>query len=329
MTQGGSKRQATIYDVARRAGVSHQTVARFLNGDGGIRPYNRVKVVAALEELQYRPNMAARSLATNRTFRLGALGFEIAGHNPGRVLQGASDAARELGYVVEVMGLDPLDPSMLRGGVEALVRQGAEGLLITSPTVGIAEALAELDVDVPIVIEGGDDVEDRQRLGARLALEHLAELGHTRVAHLAGPQEWTAARWRLAEYEDWAAHAGVRPVVWAGDWDFESGYQNAERLLGSGITALFAANDRVAMGALLRMHELGVRVPQDVSLVGFDDLPMSGYTHPPLTTVRQEFELLGRVSAERLIASIEVRDHDGVYPEPVLVARRSTGPVSA
>lgn len=329
MTQGGSKRQATIYDVARRAGVSHQTVARFLNGEGGIRPYNRVKVVAALEELQYRPNMAARSLATNRTFRLGALGFEIAGHNPGRVLQGASDAARELGYVVEVMGLDPLDPSMLRGGVEALVRQGAEGLLITSPTVGIAEALAELDVDVPVVIEGGEDVEDRQRLGARLALEHLAELGHTRVAHLAGPQEWTAARWRLAGYEDWAAQAGVRPVVWAGDWDFASGYQNADRLLASGITALFAANDRVAMGALLRMHELGVRVPEDVSLVGFDDLPMSGYTHPPLTTVRQEFELLGRVSAERLIASIEARDHDGGYPEPVLVARRSSGPVSA
>lgn len=322
MTRG--KRQATIYDVARLAGVSHQTVARFLNNDGGIRPYNRVKVEAALEQLQYRPNMAARSLATSRTHRLGALGFEIAGHNPGRVLQGASDAARELGYVVEVMGLDPLDPGMLAEGVEALVRQGAEGLLITSPTEGIADALKALDVDVPIVIEGGEDADPRQRLGARLALDHLASLGHVRVAHAAGPQEWTAARLRRQEYEQWAARAGVQPVVWPGDWDFASGYRHAERLRGSGITAVFAANDRVAMGVLLRMHELGVAVPDDVSVVGFDDLPMSGYTYPPLTTVRQDFELLGRVSATRLVAAIEGREHDVGYPEPQLVIRRST-----
>ncbi|QOR71833.1 LacI family DNA-binding transcriptional regulator [Ruania alkalisoli] len=329
MSPGGAKRSATIYDVAKRAGVSHQTVARFLNGDGGIRPYNRVKVEAALEELQYRPNMVARLLATNRTYRLGALGFEIAGHNPGLVLQGASDAARELGYIVEVMGLDPLDPGMLAGGVEELVRKGAEGLLITSPTVGTAAALAELDIEVPIVIVGGDGAAASERRGARLVLDHLTDLGHTQVAHLAGPPEWTAAQFRLTEYERWAGEVGTVPVVWPGDWDFESGYRRAEMLPGSGVTAVFAANDRIAMGALLRMHELGIRVPEDVSVVGFDDLSMSGYTYPPLTTVRMEFERSGRVSVARLIAAIEGREHAGDYPEHRLVVRRSSGPVRA
>ncbi|MBZ2196659.1 LacI family DNA-binding transcriptional regulator [Occultella gossypii] len=323
------KRSATIYDVARRAGVSHQTVARFLNGEGGIRPYNKVKVVAALEELRYRPNMAARSLATKRTFRIGALGFEIAGHNPGRVLQAASDAARELGYVVEVVGLDPLDPGQLADGVETLIRNGVEGLLITSPTVGIADELSRLRIDIPVLVDGARETDELQRRGTLLALEHLHALGHRRIAHIAGPSQWTAAHLRRATYESFLAERAGAPVVWEGDWESRSGYAHAERVAGDrSITAVFAANDRIALGALLRFHELGIRVPGDVSVVGFDDMPESEFFHPPLTTVRQHFDAGGRTSAARLIAMIEGRSVDAPYPEPELIVRASTGPVS-
>ncbi|TDE93971.1 LacI family transcriptional regulator [Occultella glacieicola] len=318
--------RATIYDVARLAGVSHQTVARFLNGEGGIRPYNKVKVEAALTELRYRPNMTARSLATKRTFRIGALGYEIAGHNPGRVLQAASDAARELGYVVEVMGLDPLDPGQLADGVETLIRHGVEGLLITSPTVGIAEELSGLRIDVPVLVDGARETDELQRRGTLLALNHLHALGHRRIAHLAGPSQWTAAHLRRETYESFMTeHAGAS-LVWEGDWESRSGYTRAERVVNDGsITAVFAANDRIALGALLRFHELGVRVPDDISIVGFDDMHESEFFHPPLTTVRQHVDAGGRTSAARLIAMIEGRPSEYPYPEPDLVVRASTG----
>ncbi|MCJ1688158.1 LacI family DNA-binding transcriptional regulator [Rathayibacter sp. VKM Ac-2927] len=325
------QRAATIYDVARAAGVSHQTVSRFLTGTGGIRPANRVRVEEALRTLNYRTNATARSLATRRTHRLGALVHELSGTGPGKTMQGASDAARRAGYSLDIISLDTSDDVELADALDALGSRDLEGILATAPTDEVDAALRTLDLPIPIHIDrGGERTDGSSVVGTRLAVSHLLELGHQCIAHLAGPERWISAQDRARTYQQCMAEAALptRPLV-HGDWSSRSGYAAAPQLFAeAGVTAVVAANDRMALGLLLWLHDNGRRIPEDVSVVGFDDIAEAEFFHPPLTTVRQDFTAMGRASALALIALVEESDRAGAvdYPAPELVVRASTAP---
>ncbi|WP_198663843.1 LacI family DNA-binding transcriptional regulator [Jiangella endophytica] len=336
-TGTADKRGATIYDVARMAGVSHQTVSRYLAGKGGLRPRNRERVEAALKELNYRRSHIARSLATSRTYRLAALGYELSGTGPGKMMQGASEVARAAGYSLDIISLDPVSDSELSDALDLLGNRDIEGVLATAPTEALDRALKGLTTDAPVVVVRDADLPERpyadgvDPLGVHALVQHLTTLGHRRIAHLGGPPAWVAARQRIDAYEHAMHAAGLEPlpVVATGDWSAQSGYAAAPEVLApGGITAVVAANDRMALGLMLWLHEQGIAIPRDVSVVGYDDVPEAAFFHPPLTTVHLDFQAIGAAAMRSLITMIEQPDVDARprFPSPELVLRASSGP---
>jgi DNA-binding LacI/PurR family transcriptional regulator len=331
----GSGRAPTLYDVAREAGVSHQTVSRLLKGEG-IRPGNRERIESAIAALDYRPNPTARALATNSSRRIGALVYELQELGPSRITQGAADAARRAGYLLDIVTLDPGNDRAIREAIDLLDQRQLAGILALAPTERVGRALREVEYRIPVHIasepldDGTTSPETLNARGTVLALQHLVDLGHQRIIHIAGPLEWISARNRAAAYARFLAEHGL-PAFEAipGDWTAASGYAAARSIpVDSGVTALVVANDQMAIGALRALHEAGRRVPEDVSVVGFDNVPESGFTIPPLTTVDQSYAAHGAVALDRLIDAIEggeprVPDE----PELRLVVRSSTGRV--
>jgi DNA-binding LacI/PurR family transcriptional regulator len=308
----------TIYDVARDAGVSHQTVSRMLKGER-VKPATRQRIDQAIRELGYRPNPTARALATNTSKRIGAFVYELHEMGPSRIVQGAADEARRAGYVLDTVSLDPLDDSAIAHAIELLGQQQLAGILALAPTRRMAEALDATDYQIPILIDteplydGTPATESLNVLGARLALQHLYELGHRRIAHIAGPSEWISALNRAAAYERFMTDHDLPAFQIVSDgWSPADGFQAARGMAPTwGATAIFVANDQMALGVLRTLWEQGVRVPDDVSVVGFDDLPEAGYTIPPLTTVRLLFPAQGRHLVARLVERIEGRAPGG------------------
>jgi DNA-binding LacI/PurR family transcriptional regulator len=322
LPRSAARRGATIYDVARDAGVSHQTVSRMLKGER-VKPGTRQRVERAIAELGYRPNPTARALATNTSRRIGAFVYELHEMGPSQIVQGAADEARRAGYVLDTVSLDPRDDSAIAHAIELLGQQQLAGILALAPTRRMAEALDATDYQVPIVVDteplydGTAATESLNVIGARLALQHLYELGHRRIAHVAGPAEWISALNRAAAYERFMTEHDL-PVfqVVSDGWAPADGYRAAHALRrGWGATAIFVANDQMALGTLRTLWEQGVRVPKDVSVVGFDDVPEAGYTIPPLTTVRLRFPLQGRHLVARLVEQIEGRARRGAVAE--------------
>lgn len=325
---------ATIYDVAQAAGVSHQTVSRFLKGFEGIRPETREKVVRALDELGYRPNLTARSLKSGRSHRIGALTDDISNVGPRRVAEGASAAAREAGYVLDLVSLDVRNPRAIEESLELITQHDLAGVLALSSTDAMTHAFETTEFRAPVYIdvEADDAVSghpsDLTSVGLPALITHLAGLGHRSLVHIAGPAAWSAARNRVLAYDAAVEDQGLRSVgVLQGDWSARSGYQavaELDRLPEA--TAFVAANDQMALGAMLALKERGCRIPEDVSVVGIDDIPESAFFDPPLTTLRIDFEAQGRASVLKLIARIEgaeIRPID--VPPPQLVIRRSSG----
>ncbi|QHC68091.1 substrate-binding domain-containing protein [Rathayibacter sp. VKM Ac-2759] len=329
------KRRPTIYDVADRAGVSHQSVSRYVKGTT-IRDATRAAIEAAIEELGFRPNQTARALATNRSYRLGALVYQLHELGPNRIVAGAARAAREAGYLLDIISLDPENDVEIAHAIDLLEDQQLAGVFAMAPTRRLRDALAGLEHRVPFlpdtepVYDGTPATESLNSRGARLAMEHLLGLGHRRILHVSGPRDWISAINREALYREALESAGLPllPVV-EGNWTAESGYE-AVRGLSDPLeaTAIFAANDQMAMGVFRALWERGVDVPGEVSVVGFDDVPESAFTVPPLTTVRLDFAVRGRSAVEQLIGMIEGRadaEHSPAEPDEVsLVVRRST-----
>src|SRR6266496_1048429 len=270
-------------DVARLAGVSHQTVSRVLNQHPNVRPQTREKVLAAIRELAYRPNAAARTLVTRRTHTLGVISFDTTLYGPASMLYGIERAARHA-YFVSIASLPALD----HRGVLAAVDNAA---------------------------------------GAARATQYLLDLGHETVHHVGGPGSWLDARERTDGWLQALRAAGAaEPNVLAGDWSSRSGYEIGHELARTpDVTAVFCANDHMALGLLRALAERGRRVPEDVSVVGFDDIPEAAFFLPPLTTVRQDFGELGRRALRLLVDRIAGHDSAGsrlpVVPE--LVVRSS------
>ena len=313
-------------DVARVAGVSHQTVSRVLNNHPNVSSKTRERVEQAITELGYRRNTAARSLVTRRSQTIGVLGSEMAQYGPSHTLLGVQQAAREAGYFVSVAGLREVTPETIKDAMAHFMDQGVDGIVVTVPHPGTFDVLKDITSQVPLVAVGSTGDEHLtgatvdQRQGARLAVEHLLKLGHQRIGHLSGPADWIDTAARIEGWHDALSEAGIEPAILIeGDWSAECGYREGLKIAADrSVTALFVANDQMALGVLRAFNELGVHVPEDISVVGFDDQPESAYFIPPLTTVAQDFEELGR----RCIGLLLDRLESGSAGTPATVAPR-------
>ena len=256
-TQLPKDRAPSIRDVARLAGVSYQTVARVLNHHPSIRETTKARVTAVMEEIQYRPNRAARMLVTRHSRTIGVLSAASAEYGPARSIVAIEDAARAAGYYVNIANLASADPESISEALEHLMGQAIEGLVVIAPQVRVFDVLARMSIDVPYVsfqATGGAEllVPADQVAGARMATRHLIDLGHREIIHLAGPQNWIEAEARmrgfLAEIDD--AELNTYPPI-LGDWSAEFGYFAGRELLRTrDFSAVFAASDHMALGLM-------------------------------------------------------------------------------
>jgi len=322
-----------VREVAAAAGVSRQTVSRVLNNHPSIRPETRERVLAAMEQLSFRPNRAARMLTTARSQALGVLVASPSSlFGPASSIDAIERAARDAGYFVTVAHAVSLDAAAVEAALEQLSAQAVEGVVVVAPQQRIQDAMDAVALRVPsITLHGAGTAGDHgvfvdQLEGARLATRHLLDLGHTRIAHLSGPGDWSEARARREGFLLEMEAAGADAVVSReGDWTAASGAEiGAELLADAAITAVFSSNDQMAIGAMHAARVAGRSIPDDLAVVGFDDIPEAAFLAPPLTTVRQDFAELGRRAVARLVAEIEGRTLDFDAPvAPSLVRRAS------
>jgi len=331
-------RVPNIRDVAKRAGVSYQTVSRVLNDSPALRDSTRERVLGAIEELGYRPNPAARALVTSRSNTIGVLSSQSALYGPTTSIQAIEVAARASGYRLSVTSIDSGDYESIRAGLDFLLGQSIDALVVLAPQVRVFEAIREVSIGVPFVtleateLDPGRSISVDQASGARMAVRHLVELGHTEILHIGGPSDWIEARARFDGYARELGDAGLEPrAEVVGDWTADFGYRTGLDLLARrDFTAVFCGNDQTALGLMHACRELGIRVPEDLSVVGFDDTPESAHFAPGLTTVRQNFAEIGRRAVALLLAELrgdDELDHAPIAPE--LVIRESTGPARA
>jgi DNA-binding LacI/PurR family transcriptional regulator len=323
-------------DVAARARVSHQTVSRVINDLPSVRPETAARVQEAIAELGYRRNQSARLLALKHSGLIGVAIWGTSQYGPQQVLLALDAAARKAGYRLAVSTLHELTERDTHEAVEELLQLGVEAVVLIIPRESVLRFATEVDLGLPTLVVEGDlsrvpltaGVDNVH--GGQLATRHLLELGHHTVVQVAGPPGWAEATarvegWRL-ELEAWG-----RPVPalrWGGDWSAQSGYAAGVSLARDpDVTAIFAANDQMAIGVMAALREAGRRVPADISVVGFDDLPEAAFLDPPLTSVRQDFLELGRRTMallERVLAGEEQPTVDLVPTS--LVVRASTAP---
>ena len=323
----------TMADVARRAGVSHQTVSRVLNDASAVRPETRENVLRAIEELGYRRNSAARALVTRRSGLIGVIVDELRLYGPASTVSSIAQAAREAGYGITLDLLWDITGPSVAQSLDHHLSQSVEAIVLVAAH-GEVPGAAALDLDVPLIaLDGflGPDAPTAgvdQRAGGAMATRHLLDLGHRRIAHIAGPADWPQADARVAGFRDALGQAGLEPgPVVPGDWSPRAGYEGCNRILheNPSTTAMFVANDQMAMGAMRALAEAGRSVPGDVSVVGFDDIPEAAFAQPPLTTIRQDFAALGREAVRLVVGAIEGETLPSSLVPPRFVARESTG----
>jgi LacI family transcriptional regulator len=281
--------------------------------------------------------MVARSLATSRSQRIGALVYGVVEVGPNKIMQGASDGAREAGYLLDIVTLDPTSDDAIEQAIALINQQLLAGILVFAPTDRVLGALDRVHFTIPVYVEtdltGGPDSEATlNELGVGMIVDHLVALGHRRFFHVAGPADWVAARNRERAFEDgMRRHGAVSVGTVRGNWTAESGYEAALAMpLDRGVTAVVVANDQQALGVIAALTERSVRVPDDVSVVGFDDIPEAAYFRPALTTVSVDLDRQGRAAVDRLLEMIDggsAEDHPAA--EPRLHVRASSAPPPA
>lgn len=333
-----------MHDVARRAGVSHQTVSRVLNGAERVLPATRERVLAAIEELGYRRNLAARALVTSRTRAIGVLAPATADFGPISSLHAVELAVRDAGYQPLITST-PVSAAAARESVEFLLRRSVEALIVIAPYRVVLDAVADLGESLPVVTlqtaAAADGVGIDQAAGARMASRHLLDLGHRAVQQLTGPDDFVEAGVRRDAAAAVLSAAGAVPLPdLHGDWTADSGYA-AGAALDPRATAVLCGNDQMALGLMHALADAGRQVPGELSVVGFDDIPESAHSLPPLTTVHQDFGEVGRRAVARLIPLLNAEESlpgasdDGRAPQatprepqiqPWLVVRGSTAP---
>ncbi|MFQ3567680.1 MAG: LacI family DNA-binding transcriptional regulator [Aggregatilineales bacterium] len=332
------KQRYTLHDVAKQAGVSYQTVSRVINGHPSVSPPTRARVQQVIHDLGYHPNKVAKSLVANRSQTLAILTFGLDHFGPAQMVIHIERTAKELGYDLVLSNLNELSVYEVRRALDSLTGRQVDGILTISPVTGITyEEIAELSRGIPVVqidpqigLNVPSVVVD-QKYGSQLATEYLLGLGHRHIAEISGPLNWFGA---IARHEQWQATmrmAGLpayRTVE--GDWTARGGYAAARRLLAAhpDLTAIVVGNDQMALGVIAALNDHGLRVPLDVSVVGFDDIPEAAFFRPALTTIQQDFKALGATGVRYLLALIQNPDTEIVQHRlrPHLVIRDSAAP---
>jgi LacI family transcriptional regulator len=326
-------RRATLYDVARRAGVSYQTVSRVINGSPHVAPKTLRRVQEAIKALDYQPNKAAQALVTRRTFILEVIAAGTTHYGPAQMVTGVEQAANASGYKLVLTNIENATLEQIKGVMENL--GGIDGVIIIAPIQeDIYEDLTQM-CPKPFVKVGAKpganlpSVIIDQHQGSQMMVQHLIDLGHRHIAEICGPLQWYDA---AARHESWLATLRANKLepgpVTQGDWTAAGGYAAAWELLHTNpqFSALAVANDQMALGAMRALHECGLRIPDDISVTGFDDIPESAFFEPPLTTVRQDFTALGKQSVEYLVEMLRTPEaplHQRML-YPTLVIRQST-----
>lgn len=330
---------ARIEDVARIAGVSMKTVSRVFNHEPNVRPQTRAKVEIAAKKLNYRPNPSARSLAGNRSYMVALVYDNPSANYVMEVLSGVLDACEAAHYSMLLRPLELTNQHHVDMIAETMAQSVPDGLILTPPLTDDQALLQYLDANnvryvsiSPMAKNARIGVHLDERSAVREMMAHIVALGHRRIGHIKGHIEHGAAEWRLAGYKDGLRAAGIRydkQLVVAGDFSFESGLAGADRLLvlDDPPTAIFAANDDTAAGVLHAAAKRGLRIPRDLSVFGFDDLPMARQLWPSLTTVCQPSRDMGRLATEQLLLLIRDPAATGMVQVPyALHFRDSTGP---
>lgn len=328
-------RKPVMADVARLAGVSHQTVSRVVNGSSSIRPDTRARVEHAIAQLGYRPNSVARALVTAKSGIIGIIGSSTAQYGPSSIQRSVEESAREAGYYSSSVTLTTVTRQEIRDAIDHLSRLAVEAIVMVAGRQDALNVVGAEDFGVPVIVVEGDlsgvglSVGVDQVGGAKVATQHLISLGHTGIAHLSGPAGWPEATARTKGYLDamLAARLVPRPD-WSGDWSAARGYDAGREIAEQvDITAVVVANDHMAIGVLHALAEAGRRVPEDVSVVGFDDIPEAPYLIPALTTMRQDFAAVGHQAIALVTAQLAGTAYATALLPADLVIRDSTAPV--
>jgi LacI family transcriptional regulator len=339
-----NNKRITIRDVAKAAGVSAQTVSRVLNNRPDVARETRERVQHIITEMGYAPSIIARSLSRGRSNTLGVIGYGLAYYGSSSTLTGIESKANELGYSLTLSLIDRVEPSRVDSILYDLLSQRVEGIIWAVPgDVKTSKWLTEKfsAVEIPLVyINRGPTKSDfiaalDNRLGGRLATEHLLKQGYQRVGIITGPVNWWEARGRSAgwrEVIEAAGYSDIDRLIVEGDWNPPSGEVGLQTLLDQNpnLDAVFISNDQMALGALQVARRQGLRVPEDLGIVGFDDIPEAAYFFPSLTTVRQNTRKLGALAVERISALIQARQENRVlepdvsWVEPRLIIRKSS-----
>jgi DNA-binding LacI/PurR family transcriptional regulator len=332
------KKRPTLNDVAKSLDLSHQTVSRVINNHPRVLPETRRRVLQAIDALGYKPNQAARFLANRRSTLIGLVTDDPGIYGAAHAILSLEQEARLHGYTLMIFGLRNLTIADAKAGAEELIANSAEGLIVDVPVEINKKELAAAMGNIPFVtldIDGGHLFPsfrvDHIR-GSRLATRHLISLGHTRIAGLIGYKPYRSSKLRRKGWLAELRAAGLEPGPTRGTpWTPDGGYDATKDLIKTSagkFTAIVAANDLIAMGALLALHDAGIEVPGEVSVVGFDNMPEGRFFHPPLTTATSDFDVMARESLDILFARI--RGTPGavlrrVY-RPEMIIRNSTAP---
>ncbi|MDR1236662.1 MAG: LacI family DNA-binding transcriptional regulator [Propionibacteriaceae bacterium] len=326
-----------IAEVARVAGVSYMTVSRVINGRKGVSEDTRRRILRLLDEMGYRPNLLARALRTGRTRSIGVIGYANALRGPSNLLFSAQLAARAAGFSVTVITVADQQAEALSLAIAEMHERAVEAIILFSPYRSSGAALRRVRSTVPIVAIWGPEeigipvISYDHPQAAAMATQHLLDLGHPTVRHISGPTGWTGSDLRVVGWRDALSAAGREiPQVVVGDWQARSGYKAGCAILAEpDVSAVFISSDQMALGFMAAAHELGRRIPDDLSVVGYDNDPGSEYFSPPLTTVHQDFAVIGQRAfdvARSLIESPDKPPPDVTALVPELVIRATTGP---
>ncbi len=337
--------QVTISEVAREAGVSSQTVSRVINNRQEITPETRQRVQAVISRLGYRPNAIARSLSQRRSHTLGVVASGLEYYGPSRILIGVEQGANQQGFSIFLNLLHQPENGNIEQIVNGLISRQVEGIIWTAPEIGnnrawFREMVPQLSIPVIFLSTQPNEtlhvVEVNNRNGGYMATEHLLARGYRKIGLIAGPLGWWAANERRRGWQDALTATGISfddtPMV-EGEWSASSGEHGLHELLKKcpDVDAVFASNDQMALGLMRAAQSLGKRVPEDLAVVGFDDIPESAFYSPPLTTIRQDLYELGHVAVQTFVRIREAEQTGDlntpaqtVWLQPQLVVREST-----
>ena len=338
------RKRITIKDVAQAAGVSTQTVSRVMNKFSYVSGETRQRVETVVEQLGYRPSTLARSLSQQRSYTLGVVTFGLKYIGPSRTLNGVADKADELGYMLLMKELDNFNTNRIDDVIDSLLARQVDGIVWVAPEIGDNHAWVEermQEIPVPVLFlamqprNGIHSVATDNFQGAVMAIQHLLDCGRKKIGHISGPLSWWEADERKRGWRETLDSAGFdtsEKCCAEGNWSSASGEQAFIQLLGSfpEMDAVFVANDQMALSVLRETLRRGINVPEQLAVIGFDNIPESAYFYPSLTTISQDLQLLGEQAVQSIVEMIQARQENksvveqSRFIQPNLIVRESS-----